>query len=115
MFLAGHITRNAVECEECGTAFKRKPRAPQTRFCSPKCRQAAFRRKPLTTSALIRRAEDAVARGVRRDLRFRQLNRDRALTFDPVYSGPIREGVPVLDSFQIPSRKELREAVAKEL
>jgi hypothetical protein len=116
--LATIYNRNAVRCEFCDVEFAPKRRAPQTRFCCPAHRQAAFRRKPLSPTAqatlLLRQAEDVVRRGMRRSERFKELNRDRSIAFDPVYSGPSRDDVPELDSFRLPSRRELRAKVAAE-
>lgn len=116
MSVVSQDNRNAVRCEYCDAEFTRKPRAPQSRFCCPAHRQAAFRRKELSPTALatllLRQAEDVVRRGLRRDKRFKLVNRDRAIAFDPVYSGPRRGDVPELESFSVPSRRWLREEVA---
>lgn len=101
-----------TQCEECHEYFMAA--RSSARFCGDKCRQAVFRRKPLTTSALIRQAEDVVRRGLRRDARFKMLNRDRSIAFDPVYSGPGRDDVPELESFRLPTRCELRARVEAE-
>lgn len=64
--------------EGCTNAAKKK-------FCSSACRQAAYRNSEAHKAIL---AKDREWRLRRRNAYFALKNRDRALTFDPVYSGP---------------------------
>lgn len=59
--------------------------AAKKKFCSSTCRQAAYRSSEAYKSILVR---DREWRSRRRNAYFALKNRDRAVTFDPVYSGP---------------------------
>ena len=79
-------------CEECGTVPAR------LRFCSNKCRQAAYRKSP-AHKAQLKKLVDARKR--RRENHYAHTNRARALGSFRGYSGPTTPGVPRLGDLKL--------------
>lgn len=101
----GEKERNAI-CPACSKEFH--PKRSSARFCSPACRQSAFRKSPAGKVARQRQGDRMkVRRAGRRAEHFTRANRDRHFTFDGRFSGPIVAGVPSLGSLRLPSYAEV--------
>jgi hypothetical protein len=80
-------------CEHCGEG------AASGRFCSNKCRQAAYRKSSPAYRAYLKRLKEA--RKQRRADHYQRKNRARALGTFRGYGGPLTPGLPKIGSLEL--------------